>query len=115
MYFKSKYNNGSFIIIITRMSKRTYTFTLDYETIIITHNKRYHKKHQYFTEELEFYRIPNSSDEARSETVLDSGYRFRNFEDIGGFYDYLKKNKKKDIVYYDVRGYLVFKVVTEEG
>ena len=62
-----------------------------------------------------FYHIPNSSDDARSEILIDSSYRFRNFEDIGGFYDYLKKNKKKDIVQYDTRGFLIFKIITEDG
>lgn len=117
MYFKSKYNKGSFIIIITGigMSKRTYTFTTDLETIRITHHKKHHRKHQYFTEELEFYHIPNSTNDDLSENVIDSSYRFRNFEDISGFYNYLKKNKKKDIVQYDFRGFLVFKVITEDG
>lgn len=114
-YFKSKYNIGSFIIIIPGMSKRTFTFRSDLEAIVITHNKRHNRKHQYFTEELELYRIPYSSNDTRSEIIIDSGYSFRNFENIGGFYNFLKKNKKKDVVHYDSRGFLAFKVVTEDG
>ena len=97
------------------MSKITYTFPTPTHKITLTHEKKRRPKYNYFMETITISCIGYSTNAKFYQGLLNADSEFVHFNGVAEFYQYLKKNKKKDIVDIDPRGFLKFTIKGEDG